>query len=64
MMPGFLAEYAIGKNYDIFREGTGKLLMPGAKIRWEYHTHAVDKDITGHPVLALYFYPKGADTQV
>jgi cytochrome c5 len=59
MMPGFLAEYAIGKNYDIFREGTGKLLMPGAKIRWEYHTHSVNKDITGHPVLALYFYPKG-----
>jgi hypothetical protein len=58
-MGGLLMEYAIGKNYDLFRNGTGKLLMPGAKIRWEYHTHASDEDITAHAELAVYFYPKG-----
>ena len=55
-----LMEYAVGKNYDIYRDGTGKLLMPGAKIHWEYHTHAiVDHDITAHGQLAVYLYPKG-----
>jgi hypothetical protein len=56
---GILMEWAIGKNYDIYRKGTGKLLMPGAKIRWEYHTHSADVDITDHPQLAIYLYPKG-----
>jgi hypothetical protein len=56
---GLLMEYAIGKNFDIFREGTGKLIMPGAKIRWEYHTHAEDQDVTAHAQLAVYLYPKG-----
>ena len=32
-MGGLLMEYAIGKNYDVYRNGTGKLLMPGSKIR-------------------------------
>jgi hypothetical protein len=56
---GLLMEWAVGKNYDIYREGAGKLLMPGAKIRWEYHTHSTDRDITGHAQLAVYLYPKG-----
>jgi hypothetical protein len=56
---GLLMEWAVGKNYDIYREGAGKLLMPGAKIRWEYHTHSTDHDVTGHAQLAVYLYPKG-----
>jgi hypothetical protein len=56
---GTFMEYAVGKNYDIFREGTGKLLMPGAKIQWEYHAHSIDHDVTAHPQLGIYLYPKG-----
>lgn len=56
---GLLMEWAIGKNYDIYREGCGKLLMPGAKIRWEYHVHASGEEIRDHPQLAVYFYPQG-----
>ena len=56
---GLLMEWAIGKNYDIYRDGTAKLLMPGAKIRWEYHTHSTTKDVTGHAELGVYFYPEG-----
>src|SRR5437879_13632123 len=33
--------------------------MPGAKIRWEYHTHSTDHDVSGHAQLAVYLYPKG-----
>jgi len=56
---GLLMEWAVGKNYDIYRQDAGKLLMPGAKIRWEYHTHSTDHDVTGHAQLAVYLYPKG-----
>jgi len=59
---GFM-EWAINKNFDIFREGTGKLVMPGARLAWEYHTHAdpskIKEDITAHAEMALYLYPKG-----
>jgi hypothetical protein len=32
-----LMEWAIGKGYDLFRPGTGKLLVPGEKISWDQH---------------------------
>ncbi len=56
---GLLMEWAIGKGYDTYRPGTGKLLMPGAQIRWEYHVHASGEEITDHPQLGVYFYPLG-----
>jgi hypothetical protein len=36
-----LMEWAIGKGYDRFRDGTGKLILPGEKISWDQHLHAV-----------------------
>jgi hypothetical protein len=57
--PGLLMEWAIGKNYDIYREGSGKLLEPGAKIRWDIHYHSVGEAIRDHVELAIYLYPKG-----
>ena len=30
--PGLLMEWAIGKNYDVYRNNAGKLLLPGANI--------------------------------
>lgn len=59
--PGMLMEWAIGKNYDVFRENTGKLLLPGAKIWWEVHYHAVGEPIRDHVELAIYLYPKGQE---
>jgi hypothetical protein len=56
---GLLMEWAIGKGYDIYRPGAGKLLMPGARIRWEYHVHASGEEIKAHPQLGVYFYPEG-----
>jgi mono/diheme cytochrome c family protein len=54
-----LMEWAIGKGYDLFREGTGKLIVPGEKISWDQHLHAVGEEVTGGSELALWFYPKG-----
>lgn len=57
--PGMLMEWAIGKNYDIYRPGTGKLLLPGARIWWEVHYHAIGEEVRDHAELAIYLYPKG-----
>ncbi len=56
---GLLMEWAIGKNYDIYRPNCGKLLLPGSHIWWELHLHAVGEEITDHAELAVYLYPKG-----
>jgi len=56
-----IMEWAIGKGYDLFREGTGKLIMPGEKISWDQHIHAVGEEITGGSEIALWFYPKGQE---
>jgi mono/diheme cytochrome c family protein len=57
--PGLLMEWAIGKNYDIYRENSGKLILPGSHIWWEMHMHAVGEEIRDHAELGLYLYPKG-----
>jgi hypothetical protein len=57
--PGLLMEWAVGKSYDLYRPGTGKLLLPGAQIRWDIHLHAVGEQIRDHVELAIYLYPKG-----
>src|SRR5207249_4678415 len=58
---GLLMEWAIGKNYDVYRPNTGKLLLPGSRIWWELHLHAVGEPIRDHAELAVYFYPKGQE---
>ncbi|HEY7388795.1 MAG TPA: cytochrome c, partial [Bryobacteraceae bacterium] len=58
---GLLMEWAIGKNYDIYRPNTGKLLLPGSRIWWELHIHAVGEQIRDHAELAVYLYPKGEE---
>jgi hypothetical protein len=58
---GLLMEWAVGKNYDIYRPNSGKLLLPGSKIWWEMHIHAVGEEIRDHAELGVYFYPKGQE---
>ena len=54
-------EWAIGKGYDLFREGTGKLILPGEKISWDQHIHAVGEEITAGSEIGIWFYPKGQE---
>jgi hypothetical protein len=55
---GLLMEWAVNKNYDIYRPNTGKLIVPGARIWWEMHYHAVGEETRDFVELAIYFYPK------
>jgi hypothetical protein len=56
-----LMEWAIGKGYDRYREGTGKLVMPGEKLSWDMHLHAVGEEVMGGSEIGLWFYPKGQE---
>ncbi|HEY4364734.1 MAG TPA: hypothetical protein VGN17_27460 [Bryobacteraceae bacterium] len=56
-----LMEWAVGKGYDLYRPNTGKLLLPGAKISWDVHIHAVGEEIRDHVELGVWLYPKGQE---
>src|SRR5205809_3870573 len=56
-----LMEWAIGKGYDTYRPGTGKLILPGEKISWDQHIHATSEDVDTGSEIGLWFYPKGQE---
>jgi hypothetical protein len=56
-----LMEWAIGKSYDLYHPDTGKLLLPGSKISWDIHYHAVGEDIRDNVELGIWLYPKGQE---
>ena len=57
--PGLFMEWAVGKVGEIFPPDTGKLMLPGSKIHWEVHMHAIGEEIRDNQVeLGVYFYPQ------
>ncbi len=58
---GLFMEWAVGKQGEIMRPNSGKLMLPGSKIVWDIHYHAVGEDITDSVELGIYFYPKGQE---
>ena len=58
---GLFMEWAVGKNGDEMRPGSGRLMLPGSRIIWEVHYHAIGEAITDSVELAIYFYPKGQE---
>jgi mono/diheme cytochrome c family protein len=58
---GLFMEWAVGKQGELMRPNTGKLMLPGSKIIFDIHYHAVGEDITDSVELGIYFYPKGQE---
>lgn len=58
---GLFMEWAVGKQGELMRPDTGKLMLPGSKIVFEMHYHSVGEQITDHVELGIYFYPKGQE---
>jgi hypothetical protein len=58
---GLFMEWAVGKQGEIMRPNSGKLMLPGSKILFDIHYHAVGEDITDSVELGIYFYPKGQE---
>ena len=59
--PGLFMEWAVGKQGELMRPNSGKLMLPGSKIVWDIHLHSVGEQITTSTELAIYFYPKGEE---
>ncbi len=60
MNAGLFMEWAVGKVGEIFPPDAGKLMLPGARIRWEVHMYAIGQEIKdNHVELGIYFYPRG-----
>ena len=56
---GQLNEYAVGKNGDIFPDGSGKLIKAGTKFRFGMHYHSIGQETTDRTSVGLILYPKG-----
>lgn len=56
---GQLNEFAVGKNGDIFPDGSGKLIKAGTKFRFGMHYHSIGQETTDRTSVGLIFYPKG-----
>jgi hypothetical protein len=59
--PGLFMEWAVGKQGELMRPNTGKLMLPGARILFDIHYHSVGEEITDSVELGIYFYPKGQE---
>jgi hypothetical protein len=58
---GRFMEWAVGKEGELMRPGTGKLILPGSRIAWDVHYASTDEDVTDTVEMGLYFYPKGQE---
>jgi hypothetical protein len=56
---GRFMEWAVGKEGELMRPDSGKLILPGSKISWDVHYASTDEDVTDAVEMGLYFYPKG-----
>ncbi len=59
--PGTFMEWAVGKQGEMMRPNSGKLMLPGSKIYWDIHYSNGGEDITDNVELGIYFYPKGQE---
>ena len=59
--PGTFMEWAVGKQGEMMRPNSGKLMLPGSRIVWDIHYSNGGEDITDTAELGIYFYPKGQE---
>jgi len=59
--PGLFMEWAVGKQGEVMRPDSGKLMLPGSRIVWDIHYSAAGEEITDSVELGIYFYPKGEE---
>ena len=54
-------EWAVGKQGELMRPNSGKLMLPGSRINWDIHYSNGSEDVTDVVELGIYFYPKGQE---
>jgi hypothetical protein len=58
---GRFMEWAVGKEGELMRPNSGKLLLPGSRLAWDIHYSQADETITDTAEMGIYFYPKGQE---
>ena len=58
---GIFMEWAVGKQGELMRPNSGKLMLPGSRIVWDIHYSNGGEDVTDVAELGIYFYPKGQE---
>ncbi|HKT80266.1 MAG TPA: cytochrome c [Vicinamibacterales bacterium] len=58
---GTFMEWAVGKQGEIMRPGSGKLLLPGSRFTWDIHYSNGGEDVNSVVEMGIYFYPKGQE---
>ena len=53
-----LTEWAQGKGGELYPENTGKLVLPGARVEFSIHYHAVGEEITDQLEVGWWFHPQ------
>jgi len=52
-------EWAVDKVGEVFPEDAGKLMLPGSRISWEIHMHAIGEEVRDNVVeLGVYSTPR------
>ena len=54
-----IQEYGIGKNAEVFPDGSGRLITAGTKISFGPHLHSYGEETRANLAVAFKFYPKG-----
>jgi len=57
-------EWAVGKQGEMMRPDTGKLLLPGSRFRWDIHYSQAGEEITTNVEMGIYFYEKGQEPKL
>jgi hypothetical protein len=60
-LPTPFMEWAVGKQGEMMRPDTGKLLLPGSRFHWDIHYSQAGEEITNKVEMGIYFYPKGQE---
>ncbi len=56
-----LIDTAVGTVGMIYPKNTGRVIRPGAQLRWNMHFHPYNVDMDAALQLALWFYPEGEE---
>ncbi len=61
---GLFMEWAVNKQGEMMRPNTGKLMLPGSKIRWDIHYSAAGEDVTDDVAARHLLLSEGPDAEV
>ena len=61
---GTFMEWAVGKQGEIMRPNTGKLMLPGSKIIWDIHYSATGEDVNDVVELGHLLLSQGTGAEV